>query len=229
MKQFSIIVVTLTLVLGCKKKEDKTPPATQIHPEVAVKSSVAPEPTPPPVVEKQLRGKLVNCPSAVKGAKTTLGITKETVLVTVAATDAASIKAIQAKAKYLTQKPAGTAAHNGKRANTSAGGRCPTSVAGVVTEVTNNDKGAIVTMKPAEGAKLAELQKTVGERIAALEMGKGVHQHGSQKGEGGGGGDQKAMGHGDGLATKASGTKAGPKTGGGEGNGKGGGKPADPK
>jgi hypothetical protein len=173
------------------------------------------------------------CPSTVVGSTTKAELKGKSVVVTVTATDAAAIAAIQKRGDELTHERAdnlapGTTAdvHDMKGTHGGGKGMCPIYVPeGGKMELKKDPKGIAVTLTPKD--KPGDLKTVIEARITKAADWVSTHEQAGDKGRGGtgGGSGNDGMNHsgsGDGLGRARRGG-GGMGTGGGNGMGTGGG------
>jgi hypothetical protein len=165
-----------------KKGEEKTEPVGQETPPVA-------QETPPGGHEhgsgqgggvgggtgggaNDMVNKMMHCPSAVEGATTKVEAGKDSVVVTVTASDPAKVGEIQKRAKHLASLASPTAApevkHTGQGTGGGALGKCPIVMRDVTLKVVDQKDGSKVTVTPKNPATLSELAKVSKDRADAL-------------------------------------------------------------
>lgn len=115
--------------------------------------------------------KMANCPSAVKGAKTTVKEAGGAVVVSVSAKDEAATKDIRERAKKLPElkhDKADKDPHDGSGAGAGEG-RCPAVLEGTTATVKDIDGGAEITLKPKAAADLKKLTQEAQDRAARFD------------------------------------------------------------
>lgn len=113
------------------------------------------------------QGKMAHCPSTVDGATTTVKSTKDAVVVTVVAKDAAKTGEIRERAKFLVEaakKDPANPAHKGDGSGGGGFGRCPVVVKDTAVEAKDVEGGSELTVKPKSAADVAALEKEAKER-----------------------------------------------------------------
>lgn len=118
------------------------------------------------------QGKMAHCPSAVEGSKTEIKETKDAVEVTVTAKDAAMVKDIQTRGKYLVEAAKNDPTdvkHSGDGKGGGGFGRCPVVVKDTTVEMKETASGAMFTVKPKKAADLDWLKKESKERHSKVE------------------------------------------------------------
>lgn len=158
--------LALAVVPGCKKDEKKETPAAQPTPTPPKPEEPKPEPKAETMPNKQK-----NCPNTVEGAKTEIADRDGVVLVTITAEAPEAIKEIQARAKHLAAvqgKDSEKIEHTGDGTG-GAAGKCPVFVKDTTIEVQDDGNGAIVRVKPADAAKLADLKAEIEKRAGTAQ------------------------------------------------------------
>jgi hypothetical protein len=116
--------------------------------------------------------KMMHCPSAVEGATTKVETGKESVVVTITASDPAKAAEIQKRAKHLASLTSPGAApeskHTGQGTGGGALGKCPVVMRDVTLKVEDQKDGSKVTVTPKNPATLAELGRISKDRADAL-------------------------------------------------------------
>jgi hypothetical protein len=217
MRAFTVVVSLLSLLAfaGCKKKEEpaKTEPAkTETPPAEPTKTDTPP--TEPTKTEPAASGggsgkmeqKMANCPSAVKGATTTVAETAEAVEVTVVGADDAATKEIRARATKLVEAakaPDAEVKHDSKGTGGGGIGFCPVVLADTTVTSAEVDKGVKLTVKPNKPENLKPLIEESKRRNE--NMPKDGGGGGGGGGSGGGGGEPGPGGPGSGTGGGKSG------------------------
>ncbi|MDX2091728.1 MAG: hypothetical protein SFX73_27960 [Kofleriaceae bacterium] len=113
---------------------------------------------------------MANCPSAVPGARTTVEMIPDGVVVTVTSNDAAAqqeiLKRVELQAQAA-QVPPG-APHSGKHGGPARVGFCPSVHDDTTIDVEKVDGGAQMTVKPVSKRHVGELQASTKARAARL-------------------------------------------------------------
>jgi hypothetical protein len=116
--------------------------------------------------------KMMHCPSAVDGATTRVETGKESVVVTITASDPAKAGEIRKRAKHLASLTSPGAApeskHTGQGTGGGALGKCPVVMRDVTLKVEDQKDGSKVTVTPKNPATLAELGRISKDRADAL-------------------------------------------------------------
>jgi TusA-related sulfurtransferase len=117
---------------------------------------------------------MVNCPSTVPGAKTSVKDTKKGVEIDVTAEGRNAVLQIQARAR--TQEPkrkVDTAVtHTGEGTGEGALGFCPVIHVGTQVSVKNLKDGVRITVSALDPKNVDQVQKVAKERAGAIEKGK---------------------------------------------------------
>ncbi|MBK6515977.1 MAG: hypothetical protein IPM79_04030 [Polyangiaceae bacterium] len=115
--------------------------------------------------------KMANCPSAVKGAKTTVKEAGGAIVVSVTAKDEAATKDIRERAKKLPElkhDKADKDPHDGSGAGAGEG-RCPAVIEGTTATVKDVDGGSEITLKPKTAGDLKKLTQEAQDRAARFD------------------------------------------------------------
>jgi TusA-related sulfurtransferase len=120
-----------------------------------------------PGVKDAGQGKMVHCPSAVEGSKTTVKAAGDAVVVSVTATGDANVKEVRERAKHLVE--ASKADDKGKHAGDGTGGgglgRCPVVLKDTTVTHKDIEGGAELTVKPKDKAAVDAVLKEAEGRI----------------------------------------------------------------
>lgn len=118
------------------------------------------------------RGKMVNCPSAVEGAKTEISDTPRGVDLTITASDAAKVTEIRNRVKFAIEKskadPTG-GAHTGKGGGGGTMGRCPIVLGGTEVTAVDVEGGSKISVASKDAAEVDWLRREAKERLAAMQ------------------------------------------------------------
>jgi TusA-related sulfurtransferase len=119
-----------------------------------------------PGVKDAGQGKMVHCPSAVEGSKTSLKAAGDAVIVTVTATGDDNIKQVRERAKHLVE--ASKAEDKGKHGGDGTGGgglgRCPVVLKDTTVTAKDVEGGAELTVTPKDKAGVDALLKEAESR-----------------------------------------------------------------
>jgi len=121
---------------------------------------------------KEMVNKMMHCPSAVDGATTKVETGKESVVVTITASDPAKVAEVQKRAEHLAGLTSAGAApelkHSGQGTGGGALGKCPVVMRDVTLKVEKQKDGAKVSVTPKNAAALSELGRISKDRADAL-------------------------------------------------------------
>lgn len=115
-------------------------------------------------------GHMQHCPTAVPGAKTEIKDNKDSVEVTVTATDAAKTQEIRTRAKHVTESAKAdpsTVEHNGKGHGGGGLGQCEIVLKDTTITAEDVDGGSKITVKPTKPVDLEWLKKETHARHIA--------------------------------------------------------------
>jgi hypothetical protein len=118
-------------------------------------------------------GKMANCPSAVKGALTSVVDAKGTVQVTITAKDDGAVKQIRDRAQHIvaaSKVGAKQAKHDGHGDGGGTIGRCPVVLKDTLVDAKDAPGGTVFTVKPADMKNLEALDKEVRDRTAKFAL-----------------------------------------------------------
>lgn len=117
------------------------------------------------------QGKMAHCPSAVPGAKTTIEVTKTSVLVSIVGENGEQMKEIRERAAFLgeaSKKDPASADHKGDGSGGGGFGRCPVILKDTKLHVADLPFGARVEVTPKTPAELPALEKEAKERAEKI-------------------------------------------------------------
>jgi TusA-related sulfurtransferase len=168
---FPISLLIAILLAACDKKNDM-PTATATATATTPTASASAKPAASAGLQH-----MVNCPSAVPGASTTVADGPGGVIVTVTTKDEVAIKDIRERVTRLVstsrmqtawQATGGSTQHDGRGHGGGGVGKCPVVMESTTVDAKDVEGGSRITVKADKPDKVAALQKETRDRTAAL-------------------------------------------------------------
>lgn len=170
MNKLGAWVVLACSLTACGPDAATAPSASAAAPSGSAKAAAS-SPAASATAGGGAQGKMVNCATSVKGAKSTVADVDKGVEVTVLAEDAAGTDEVRKRAKDAVAHAKGGAAggaHSGKGGAGGSMGRCPIVLVGTDVTALDVDKGAKITVLAKDAAEVDWLRRETRERVTAL-------------------------------------------------------------
>jgi TusA-related sulfurtransferase len=185
---FVVAISAPALVVGCKAKETPktdTPPVPSA-PTADVSASASAPAASASGSASAAAGKMAHCPASVAGATTEIKDSKDGIVITVLAKDAAATAEIRTRAKFLSESAKDMTPdvkHTGSGEGGGAFGRCVVVMRNTMVDAKDVPGGSEIAVKPKEAKELdwvrresRDREKEMGDP-GAKEAGQGKMAH----------------------------------------------------